>query len=240
MTGRPSSASRAAWWLNGMLASRGISPQMLSCSGAEREQRGRLAAARADLAAHVLYPGDAEGRCAAVAAVLFHRLQVRDQPARVLVRDDLRRDHHKHAHRAPGQSEYELLDVRRPRRQVHHQVVQVGPVRIGQQPADEQLGDTAADGQGPGSRRAGTPPTPAALRAGVTVCSRESAAPWTGEQRHVRRLGTPPQAHHARHVRAVQVGVDQAGARPLRGQRQGEVDARPWSSRHRPSRWRPR
>jgi len=35
MTGRPSSASRAAWWLNGTLASRGISPQMLSCSGAE-------------------------------------------------------------------------------------------------------------------------------------------------------------------------------------------------------------
>jgi hypothetical protein len=34
MTGWPWSASTAAWWLNGMLASRGISDQMLSSLGA--------------------------------------------------------------------------------------------------------------------------------------------------------------------------------------------------------------
>ena len=35
ITGCPSSASCAARWLNGMLASRGIRPQMLSCSAAD-------------------------------------------------------------------------------------------------------------------------------------------------------------------------------------------------------------
>jgi hypothetical protein len=42
-----------------------------------------------------------------------------------------------------------------------------------------------------------------------------------GEQRDVRGLGVPPQTHHPRHVRAVQVGVDQPGPLPLGGERQG-------------------
>jgi hypothetical protein len=44
-----------------------------------------------------------------------------------------------------------------------------------------------------------------------------------GKQRDVAGLGPPSQAHHPGHVRTVQVGVDQAGAVPLRGQGQGQV-----------------
>jgi len=99
----------------------------------------------------------------------------------------------------------------------------VVPGRIGDQPPDQQLGDAALDGQG-------------LVLAQQERCGRELHAvpahrlePGTGrtgpgEQGHPRRLGLPAQAHHARHVRAVQVGVDQARAAAPVGQRQGEVD----------------
>jgi len=44
-----------------------------------------------------------------------------------------------------------------------------------------------------------------------------------GEQRDARRLGAPPQAHHARYIWTVEVGVDKTCPPPLRGQGQGEI-----------------
>jgi hypothetical protein len=148
--------------------------------------------------------------------------QVRDQPACVLMGDDLGRDDHQHAHRPARQREHVLLDVGGPRRQVHHQIFQAVPVGVGQQPPHQQLGDTAAHGQGlvlaeqEGRRRQLHPVLAHGLQPGIG-----RARP--GEQRDTRGFGAPPQTHHARHVRTVQVGVDQAGPVPPRRQGQRQV-----------------
>ena len=89
-------------------------------------------------------------------------------------------------------------------------------------PPGEQLGDAAGDAQAlvlaeqERCRSELDPVLADHLQPGVG-----RAGP--GEQRDVTRLGPPPQAHHPRYVRTVKVGVDQAGAVPLRGQGQGQV-----------------
>jgi len=64
------------------------------------------------------------------------------------MRDHLRCDHHQHAQRTAGQGEDVLLDVRRARREVQYQVVEIAPVRVDKQPADQQLRHVTLDGQG--------------------------------------------------------------------------------------------
>jgi hypothetical protein len=147
---------------------------------------------------------------------------VRDEPARILVRDDLWGHHHEHAKGTAGQGEDELLDVRRARRQVNHQVIQAVPVGIGHQPPDEQLGDAPGDAQAlvlAEQERSGGE-LHAVLTDGLQARVRRARP---GEQRDVGRLGAPSQAHHPRHVGAVEVRIHQPGPLSLGGQRQRQV-----------------
>jgi hypothetical protein len=95
------------------------------------EQLRDVAAARADLARHVLDPAENDSSAP---------FQLMQQPVSVPVRDQLR-CYHQERERGPlSEAEYKLLDIGCSRRQVHYQAVDLIPASAGDEPVNQQLG----------------------------------------------------------------------------------------------------
>lgn len=108
--------------------------------GGRGEQRRGLTAAGAGVPGHVLYAADGGGGAA---------VQVRDEPADVLVGDDLGRDDQDDDDLAGVHLEDELLNVGGSGRQVDHQAVGfLSPGGLGDQPGRDGLGEPGLDAEG--------------------------------------------------------------------------------------------